>query len=454
MPSSKAKSELVRAARALAERAHASQRRKAGDVPYFTHLEAVAELVVEHGYDDDVIVAAAYLHDLLEDQPAHAGELRAIMPAAVVETVEVLSETKLGPGGEMRPKAERFNDYCSALAQGSAAARRALPISAADKIHNARSLIEADPREGLLLRLSTRPAQHREQLARLRAVYAGSLNASMLHAFDGAANALFSMIEKWLPTRAAQIAADAALGLFDESGQARALRAFRLALVQDNAAEQCAALLHDALALRAWTPRELELEGFAQDVVRAAGVLARQAGEDDDAYLVRNAGERLATRVLLRAAESDLAGYVPPAAASAWRERLRRELSRLNLYVQLDPESRARARAQACLAVSRADHVTLAFRIDVAVLPDALPPGYALGDSVELRAVAEHADARAQVWVVELGGDTRRAHDGGTLHLTVSRARDARSRDANDVLRVAAPTPIDVVLRGVIAWSS
>jgi (p)ppGpp synthase/HD superfamily hydrolase len=60
-------SELVRAACALAERAHAGQRRKARGVPYFTHLAAVAQLVVEHGYDDDVTVAAAYLHDLLED---------------------------------------------------------------------------------------------------------------------------------------------------------------------------------------------------------------------------------------------------------------------------------------------------------------------------------------------------------------------------------------------------
>lgn len=316
--------ELVRTARALALRAHAGQRRKAGDVPYFTHLEAVAELVVKHGYDDEVTVAAAYLHDLLEDQPAYADELRAVMPPVVVETVQVLSETKLDSRGNERPKAERFDDYCAALRQPTDAARRALPISAADKIHNAYSLIEADPKERLLQRLNTRPAEHRDHYARLRAVYAGSLHTSLLRAFDDATVALVAKIE---------------------------------------------------------------------------------------------------------------------------------ELSKRNLYVRLDAASCARARAAARLAVPRGDHVTLAYRIDEAVLGRALPPGCGLGTRVELCAIAEHVDARAQVWAIQLGSDTRRPYDGGTLHLTVSRARDARSRDSNDVLEVVPGTPIDVALTGVVAWS-
>ncbi len=214
--------ELVRTARVLAQRAHAGQRRKAGNVPYFTHLEAVAELVVEHGYDDEVTVAAAYLHDLLEDQPAYADELRALMPPAVVETVEVLSEAKLDARGNERPKTERFDDYCAALSEPSEAARRALPISAADKIHNAYSLIEADAKERLLQRLSTRPGEHRAHFARLRVIYAGAIHLSLLRAFDDATAALLAKIEEWLPTRAAQIAAEATLGLVDEAGQARA----------------------------------------------------------------------------------------------------------------------------------------------------------------------------------------------------------------------------------------
>jgi hypothetical protein len=321
--------DIVRTARELAQRAHATQRRKAGDVPYFTHLEAVSQIVAEHGYDDEVTVAAAYLHDLLEDQPAYAAELRASMPAAVVETVEVLSERKLGADGNKRPKTDRFNDYCAALQQPTEAARRALPISAADKIHNALSLIEADPRERLLLRLSTRPGEHREQLERLRVIYAGVLNAPLMRAFDETTGALLAMIEAWLPTRAAQIAAESTVGLLDEGGRdARALRAFRLALAQDTAVEQQAALLHDAIALGVWKQRELQREGFSQEVVRAADALARRSGEDDGEYLKRVARERLATGVLLRAAERALPGIVPAGAAGSWQAQLRSELSK------------------------------------------------------------------------------------------------------------------------------
>jgi hypothetical protein len=318
-------SPTVQVARALAERAHADQLRKAGNVPYFTHLDAVARIVAAHGYDDDVTLAAAYLHDLIEDRPAFEAELRACMPREVIETVEVLSEQKADAHGVKRGKAARFDDYCAGLASGTPAALRAMPISAADKIHNAQSLIEADPAERLLFKLSTRPEEHAPQLQRVRAIYAGVISPSLLAAFDQTVSALEASI-------AAQLA------------------------------------------------------------------------------------------------------------------QLR------NVYVQLDAESVARARAHARLSVPKAEHVTLGFRLEAHELARVLPAGRALGEAVELRAVSECCDARAQVWVVELDGESHRPDDGGTLHLTVSRAADARSRDANDVLKSAARAPIDVPLTGVIAW--
>jgi (p)ppGpp synthase/HD superfamily hydrolase len=42
----------VAVARQLAERAHATQRRKALNQPYISHLEAVAELLRAHGHED------------------------------------------------------------------------------------------------------------------------------------------------------------------------------------------------------------------------------------------------------------------------------------------------------------------------------------------------------------------------------------------------------------------
>src|SRR4051812_41822018 len=103
---------LVRAAQELARVAHAEQRRKGpGDVPYFTHLESVVRRLRAFGYDDEITVAAGYLHDLLEDCPAFADRLRAEMPWEVVALVEVLTERKRDEGGASLPKTERFRGY-------------------------------------------------------------------------------------------------------------------------------------------------------------------------------------------------------------------------------------------------------------------------------------------------------------------------------------------------------
>lgn len=55
---------------AFATRLHARQTRKATDIPYISHLVAVARLVLEHGGDRDAAIAAL-LHDALEDQGKH-----------------------------------------------------------------------------------------------------------------------------------------------------------------------------------------------------------------------------------------------------------------------------------------------------------------------------------------------------------------------------------------------
>ncbi len=46
---------------------HADQRRKISGAPYIAHLLAVTSLVLEHGADEDEVIAAL-LHDAVEDQ--------------------------------------------------------------------------------------------------------------------------------------------------------------------------------------------------------------------------------------------------------------------------------------------------------------------------------------------------------------------------------------------------
>lgn len=61
---------LIQRAAQFAAQAHAGQTRRGSDTPYFTHVEAVARRVQEladQGQADPAMVAAAYLHDTMED---------------------------------------------------------------------------------------------------------------------------------------------------------------------------------------------------------------------------------------------------------------------------------------------------------------------------------------------------------------------------------------------------
>ena len=64
---------------------HAAQTRKGTDIPYISHLMAVASLVLEHGGTADEAVGAL-LHDSVEDQGEHypggAAALRAVIEEA------------------------------------------------------------------------------------------------------------------------------------------------------------------------------------------------------------------------------------------------------------------------------------------------------------------------------------------------------------------------------------
>lgn len=106
-------------------------------VPVITHLATVASIVHRAGWDE-VTVAAAYLHDTIEDMNQHGQRLRrkqlrdAVGPE-VARLVARVSEDKLDSDGNMRPWRDRKEDYLESLRQGSS---QAVAISLADKIHN------------------------------------------------------------------------------------------------------------------------------------------------------------------------------------------------------------------------------------------------------------------------------------------------------------------------------
>jgi (p)ppGpp synthase/HD superfamily hydrolase len=85
---------IVNLAENLATQAHNGQFRRDGVTPYIEHPKAVAEYLAIKGFGEEYI-AAAWLHDVLEDTETTAEDLKnAGIPSPVIEAVKLLSKTK------------------------------------------------------------------------------------------------------------------------------------------------------------------------------------------------------------------------------------------------------------------------------------------------------------------------------------------------------------------------
>ncbi|CAM3351196.1 HD domain-containing protein [Rhodothermus bifroesti] len=106
-------------------------------VPVMAHVTTVALLVDRAGWDD-VVVAAAFLHDALEDTNCYGQQLRyevlrARMGEAVARLVQDVTEQKFDAAGQWRSWEARKADYLNHLRVATPAA---MAISLADKLHN------------------------------------------------------------------------------------------------------------------------------------------------------------------------------------------------------------------------------------------------------------------------------------------------------------------------------
>lgn len=135
-------SELIDRAFLLASTLHASQTRKQPTVPggtrapYMSHLMGVASEVQACGAPDEV-VAAALLHDAVEDQGMSAADY--IVEQCGPEVLALVMEcTEAGTGGTKKaPWQERKDAY---LAHLDTVSPGALLISVADKLQSLREL--------------------------------------------------------------------------------------------------------------------------------------------------------------------------------------------------------------------------------------------------------------------------------------------------------------------------
>ena len=123
---------------AYASIAHATQTRKATDLPYICHLLGVSSLVLEAGGDEDLAIAGL-LHDVAEDQGGEPrlNDVRNRFGDRVADIVEACSDSLSEDPTKKAPYEQRKRDHIEHLRHAS---DDVLLVTAADKLHNARAI--------------------------------------------------------------------------------------------------------------------------------------------------------------------------------------------------------------------------------------------------------------------------------------------------------------------------
>ena len=135
--------DLIDRARRFASAAHreVGQLRKYSGQPYDEHLRQVAE-IVSRVTDDAEMIAAAWLHDVVEDTPTTIEEVDRLFGPGVRELVDALTDVSLPHHGNRAARKALDREH---LAGASA---RAQTVKLADLIDNCRDICSRDPRFG------------------------------------------------------------------------------------------------------------------------------------------------------------------------------------------------------------------------------------------------------------------------------------------------------------------
>jgi guanosine-3',5'-bis(diphosphate) 3'-pyrophosphohydrolase len=131
----KATTGLITRAYDFADAAHRGQARKSGE-PYITHPVAVAKICAEFGLDD-VTIAAALLHDAVEDTGASLEQLETLFGADVARIVDGVTKLdRIKFDSKEAQQAATVRKMLVAMAKDL----RVLIIKLADRLHNMRTI--------------------------------------------------------------------------------------------------------------------------------------------------------------------------------------------------------------------------------------------------------------------------------------------------------------------------
>jgi (p)ppGpp synthase/HD superfamily hydrolase len=123
-------------AESYARTVHDGQTRKGTSIPYYSHLMAVASLVLDSGGTEDEAIAAL-LHDAAEDCGGRdrLEDIRVRFGDGVAKIVADCTDSWTEPKRPWMERKREYVEHAASLDPGS------LRVSAADKVHNAWAIL-------------------------------------------------------------------------------------------------------------------------------------------------------------------------------------------------------------------------------------------------------------------------------------------------------------------------
>lgn len=134
--------ELTTAAAVLAAEAHAGQKRKELNEPYIVHPLRVGKLAAMLEQDEHMI-AACYLHDVVEDTVIPMTTIESLFPAATVELVKAATKWWAEGHGQEIVKANKAAYYANILSTPGAITLKVL--DRVDNLHDFAKMARLSP---------------------------------------------------------------------------------------------------------------------------------------------------------------------------------------------------------------------------------------------------------------------------------------------------------------------
>lgn len=142
-------SDLVKRAYDFAKQAHQGQKRRSGE-PYFNHSQAAAESITEWGLDEATI-AAALLHDIVEDTSYSLEEIKEKFGEEVAFLVDGVTKIGKVRYRGVESKVENLRKFILYLSQDI----RVILVKLADRLHNMKTLSALPPQKQKRIALET-----------------------------------------------------------------------------------------------------------------------------------------------------------------------------------------------------------------------------------------------------------------------------------------------------------